>query len=277
MTLTAIRKVRNGKRGTITRFDVDPEILEGRLGYAAYIHSARHKLDKAERLEAMQRLASFQIFSAAHIAKILGVHRSMLTRLGIKVETGQTKMGGAFDPAQLDHLIAALREKNDNEAYSIQHIRLAYEGGMSTVVIARLLGVSTSHVSNMLKKARQTTDDCHLERRAPDTAGEGRVEARSEAGVLDTSASHLSGVWATDPGSWPEGHLPHPYGEDGYLVELGDTPISADHPDAYVRADHDTTGCSHRLADLAWPCTRSDFGHEGCVANGVAQGLLQQV
>src|SRR5690554_7228530 len=80
---------------------------------------------------------------------------------------------------------------------------------MSTVVIARLLGVSTSYVSNMLKKARMTQDDRDLVVGTTDTASEGRAEARSEAGVDEgAEAASLTGVWAVDPGSWPEGHLP---------------------------------------------------------------------
>lgn len=277
MALVSIRKVRNGSGSTVARFEIDSEVREAYLGYASSVYKRAHVFDRDERREAMERLATFGIFSAAHIAKIVRVHRSMLTRLGIKVNTGQTKMGGAFDPALLDYLVQALREKNENEAYGIQHIRLAYEGGMSTVVIARLLGVSTSYVSNMLKKARMAQDDRDLVVGTTDTASEGRVEARSEAGVDEgAETANLTGVWAVDPGSWPEGHLPYPDGVDGYPVLWGDTAISASDPNAFIRADHDEGGYSHMLAGLAWPCTFDSVGHEGCVALGQASGLIDQ-
>lgn len=276
MPLVSIRKVRNGKNSKVSRFEIDSELREAYLEYAVNTYERAAKFSREEREFAMRKLATYGIFSATHIAQIFGVHRSMLTRLGIKVNTGQTKMGGAFSPAQLVNLLYTLREKNENEAYSIQHIRLAYEGGMSTGVIARLIGVSTSYVSNMLKKARMTTDDRAVVERAGDPGREGRTEARGAAGVVEITAADLSGVWVTDPGSWPEGHLPNPFGEDGYSVTWGDTPLSADDPHAFVRADDDKIGFAHGLADLTWPCTRSDYGHEGCAANGIAQGLIKQ-
>jgi len=277
MPLVSIRKVRNGKGNAVSRFEIDSELREAYLEYAVNTYERAAKFSREEREFAMRKLATYGIFSATHIAQIFGVHRSMLTRLGIKVNTGQTKMGGAFDPAQLVNLLYTLREKNENEAYSVQHIRLAYEGGMSTGVIARLIGVSTSYVSNMLKKARMATDDRAVVERAGDPGREGRTQPRGAAGVVEITPANLSGVWVTDPRSWPEGHLPNPFGEDGYSVTWGDTPLRADDPHAFVRADGDKVGFSHRLAGLAWPCTRSDYGHEGCAANGLAQGVKQQV
>ena len=255
MALVSIRKVRNGGGSTVARFEIDPEVREAYLGYASSVYKRAHVFDRDERREAMERLATFGIFSAAHIAKIVRVHRSMLTRLGIKVNTGQTKMGGAFDPALLDYLVQALREKNENEAYGIQHIRLAYEGGMSTVVIARLLGVSTSYVSNMLKKARMTQDDRDLVVGTTDTASEGRAEARSEAGVDEgAEAASLTGVGLTPEAG---GRPPALSGLRWIPCLWGDTPSVPVIPtlsSAQITTRADTLRCGPRLALHARLC-----------------------
>lgn len=280
MALVTVRKVKNGSGSKIARHEIDTELREAYLGYALYVHQRSQSLSPEDRLEAMRKLATYRIFSATHIAQIFGVHRSFLTRHGIKVDTGQKRAGGSFNPSALHDLVYTLREKNENESYGVQHIIRAYEAGCSTTVIARLIGVSTSHVSNMMKKARNTSAGHPVERTvaAPDegrTAPRGALGLAADAGYAQTY--NLVGVWDTDPATWPAGHLPNPDGQDGFAVEHGDMALGADHPDAFTRADADASGHSHVVAGLAWPCTRNDFGHEGCAANGKPQGVQQSV
>lgn len=280
MSLVTVRKVKNGSGSKVARHDIDPELREAYLGYALYAHQRSQKMSTEERVEAMRKVATYRIFPATHIAQLFGVHRSFLTRHGVKVETGQKRAGGTFNPSALHDLIHALREKNENETYGVQHIIRAYESGCSITVIARLIGVSTSYVSNMMKEARNTSAGHPVERTVA-AADEGRSAPRGALGLAPDAeyakTYNLVGVWDTDPATWPAGHLPNPDGEDGFPVEFGDMALGADHPNAFTRADADKSGHSHIVAGLAWPCTRDDFGHEGCAANGKPQGVQQPV
>ena len=150
------------------------------LAAANEYHRISAKMHADERLEAVRHLASSGLFGKSHVAKILGYSKTTIARLP-GVEWPKKKLGGSINPAQLLNVIEAILRKTREGTFGIQYIKEAADNGMSTAVLARLLGVSGTYVLKMLKKAEE--ERAHtLEQEAarPGRAGHRRVRTVQE-------------------------------------------------------------------------------------------------
>lgn len=253
---TSTRTIRNGARHTVVVRELTDAQRSVAVQYAWHNYGRREELsfEKAERLSEMKRLADYGIFPATHIAQIFGVGRSMMTRLGIKPDTGQKKAGGAFNPACLKYIVLSLRQKVLEGRHSSHYIRLAYEGGMSYGVISRLVGVSSSSVLRLVKKA-QAEHDRRLDTTAVGAGGSGLAEVREEAVSGITAGASGSGG-ATDR---DESQVSYRLGADGTKVHV---PRKSSHSDAQSGATEVEAGCSNGAEGSVSPGTEAGTGPE---------------
>src|SRR5690554_353832 len=169
------RHTGNGPRASVVKVEGDPGDMLAVLRVCRRLHRDHGAVPKADIPAIAQELADLKIFSVNHIAKILGTTAQTLRRKGV-VQEGK-KLGGAFDPAQLRNIIISLNRFQGTGRYSAQHIKLAYEGGVSAPMLARLIGCSAPHVLKLVRNA----DDYDRRTEEFASAGSGRPEASETA------------------------------------------------------------------------------------------------